>query len=162
MPQDIPSIVTFPCVPCGIESYARKIDETSKRIEGVRKRPRPFCSLSVKSRSRTPALPAEAQNVTTAEVVGPDQLFTAAGTNHLYIGWVQVTVFGFVLLHARIGSRILRVFLQVVHLGMRYGSLDPYLVTDMGTQVDSVVAVHLPCATVLGSQQEFIRSVSFR
>src|ERR1700676_2389093 len=72
------------------------------------------------------------------------------------VGDLQVTVLGVVVLHADVFRYTFRVFLHVVHFGMRNHTFGSNGVTGMTRKIDCVAAVHFPGAAVAGGQQEFV------
>src|ERR1700680_2159521 len=87
---------------------------------------------------------------------GVEGLLLTGFAHHADVGDLQVTVLGLVVLHADVFRCAFRVFLHVVHFGMRNHTFGFNRVTEMTRQIDCVVVVHFPGTAVAGGQQELV------
>jgi hypothetical protein len=85
-----------------------------------------------------------------------EALLLTGFTDHVDVGDLQVTVLGAVVLHAGVCRCAFRVFLHVVHFGIRNHTFDLNGVTEMSRQIDCVVVVHFPRAAIAGGQPELV------
>jgi len=85
-----------------------------------------------------------------------EALLSTGFTDHVDVGDLQVTVLGAVFLHAGVCRCAFRIFLHVVHFGIRNHAFDLNCVTEMTRQIDCVVVVQFPRAAIAGGQPELV------
>ncbi len=88
------------------------------------------------------------------------ELFLTRFADHFYVRNLHVAMLSVALLHAAVLRGIFRVFLHIVRGCIGDDPGRSHSVTHMLGEIHST-ASHFPCASVISSQQEFFRAVTF-